>query len=96
MEFGQLLSRCLTSKMIAVCGGCCATGVKNPVQVAGELARQSREPMPLGRVRPLYASNSKAWHVLQSKLLPYELWVLNCLGNKISALGQSQPLRDLE
>lgn len=29
------------------------TGVKNPVAAAGELARQSRTPMPLGRVRPM-------------------------------------------
>ncbi|BDA46619.1 Threonine aspartase 1 at N-terminal half [Coccomyxa sp. Obi] len=36
------------------------SGVKNPVQVAGELARQSREPMPLGRVRPLFLAGDGA------------------------------------
>ena len=36
-----------------MCAFLCLLGVTNPVRIAGELARQSREPMALGRVRPM-------------------------------------------
>ncbi|KAK9918491.1 hypothetical protein WJX75_004444 [Coccomyxa subellipsoidea] len=36
------------------------SGVTNPVRIAGELARQSREPMALGRVRPMFLAGDGA------------------------------------
>ena len=33
-----------------------APGVAHPIEAAAYLASESREPMPLGRVRPMYVS----------------------------------------
>ncbi|EIE19581.1 N-terminal nucleophile aminohydrolase [Coccomyxa subellipsoidea C-169] len=46
------------------------SGVENPVRVAGELARQSREPMALGRVRPMFLAGDGAREWAKEQGLP--------------------------